>query len=462
MCHESPTSQFIGTLVTTVGTFYFFYHIWAYDKGKCLKFTKRTAFRWLIVWMFILSMLLFEAWGIILTYVKYQEWYMVYEGDIIPVPFSAWSDSRQFLVRSAYQLLAIAWLLVLAIHSEETLYWAYLIGAIRGRNTKSWYRSVHFKVWIACCIFVAGVVPGVANLETKNLTTMEDNIFLVGSISAFILFIGSIWLLFVFPKFIQESRRQGATLDVIARLQYFKELNSVRTLFRLLYCVSILTLAIDGRTEKKVVNSNHFWLDCFYISGLFFVFTSNSLSLMILLPRNMADEAGFTQGQQVFVRQNVRQRELRSRGRGQERELELPSTSTIDRKFSPYTPPPTDDIESDAIHLTQLPSPRVPPHRGSQPWQALGEALNIEQQDPEMGYNDRVGETSKASVSVSDFDKPFAMNRGERLLRDGENIEQPTLLNHFRSPADFTDPPMPHGLNIVVVTDTVEVEEKGP
>ncbi|ODN79390.1 hypothetical protein L202_03390 [Cryptococcus amylolentus CBS 6039] len=183
---------------------------------------------------------------------------------------------------------------------------------------------------------------------------------------------------------------------------------------------------------------------------------------MILLPRNMADEAGFTQAQQVFVRQNVRQRDLRTRGRGQERELELPSTSTIDRKFPPYTLPPTDDIESDAIHLTQLPSPRAAPHRESQPWQALGEALNIEQQDPEMGYNDRVGETSKASVSVSDFDKPFAMNKGERLLRDGENIEQPTLLNHFRSPADFTDPPTPRDLNIVVVTDTVEVEEKGP
>lgn len=125
--------------------------------------------------------------------------------EIVPVPFTLWSDSRQQLVRNAYQLLAIAWVLVLSIHSEETLYWAYLIGAIRGKDTGTWYKSPHFKIWVFVCLLCAGVMPGVANIETDDLTKMEDNIFLAGSISAFILFIGSIWLLIVFPRFIKES-----------------------------------------------------------------------------------------------------------------------------------------------------------------------------------------------------------------------------------------------------------------
>lgn len=125
--------------------------------------------------------------------------------EIVPVPYTLWSDSRRHLVRNAYQLLAIAWVLVLSIHSEETLYWAYLIGAIRSKDTGTWYKSPHFKVWVFACLLCAGVMPGVANIETDDLTKMEDNIFLAGSISAFILFIGSIWLLIVFPRFIKES-----------------------------------------------------------------------------------------------------------------------------------------------------------------------------------------------------------------------------------------------------------------
>lgn len=79
------------------------------------------------------------------------------------------------------------------------------IGAIRSKDTGTWYKSPHFKVWVFACLLCAGVMPGVANIETDDLTKMEDNIFLAGSISAFILFIGSIWLLIVFPRFIKES-----------------------------------------------------------------------------------------------------------------------------------------------------------------------------------------------------------------------------------------------------------------
>lgn len=82
----------------------------------------------------------------------------------------------------------------------------------------------------------------------------------------------SLWLIIAFPSFIRESvclvktqmirlvkadevqRRQGANPEVIGRLQYFKEVNSIRTLFRFIYVVAILTLAVDGFTDHKIIN----------------------------------------------------------------------------------------------------------------------------------------------------------------------------------------------------------------
>lgn len=453
----------MGGMVTTLGTVFIFYHIWAYDKGKCLFFTRRSAFRWVIVWMFILSMILFEVWNVILIYVKYKEWYMEVSTtethtEIVPVPFTLWSDSRQQLVRNAYQLLAIAWVLVLSIHSEETLYWAYLIGAIRGKDTGTWYKSPHFKIWVFVCLLCAGVMPGVANIETDDLTKMEDNIFLAGSISAFILFIGSVWLLIVFPRFIKESRRQGANQDVLARLQYFKELNIVRTLFRFLYCVAIFTLAIDGRTASKHVNSHPFWLDLFYICGLFSVFASNSLSLMILLPRNMAHEAGYVPANQVFVRQTRRCLPLHNiphtGGKAQ-----LFGTSTVNSsaggKFAPYSSssssPSSEGVKQgtrlDRMVYSSSPLRDNGSRRGSKPWDVLGERLNLDAtdiEDIEVGIamdadprrvqrereeeERKVGETSKLSQMTTDSDKPFARTKGERLLTEGEMVNEPTSL----------------------------------
>lgn len=91
------------------------------------------------------------------------------------------------------------------------------------------------------------------------------------SILAVILFLGSLWLVIVFPGFIRDSvrcaklwmrrgewlnkqRRQGANPEVLGRLQYFKELNSARTVFRFFYALCLSTLSIDAWTEHKAVN----------------------------------------------------------------------------------------------------------------------------------------------------------------------------------------------------------------
>jgi hypothetical protein len=43
---------------------------------------------------------------------------------------------------------------------------------------------------------------------------------------------------------------------VLARLQYFKELNTARTVFRFVYALTLLTIAVDAFTEHRYVNSS--------------------------------------------------------------------------------------------------------------------------------------------------------------------------------------------------------------
>ncbi|WVW78300.1 hypothetical protein I302_100254 [Kwoniella bestiolae CBS 10118] len=453
MCHESPTAQFLGCLATILGDLFLIWHLWKYDKFRCMLFSKRSAFRFIIVWMFVISAILFTGWNVILVWVKYTEYYAVvpisaHESEIMPVPYQLWEQRKQDYVRFSYQLLCVGWGIILAIHSEETLYWAYLINAIRKRDNRNWFRSIWFKLWVLISITVITLIPAIGNLETKNLIKMEANIFMTGSVLATLLFFMSLWLWLVFPGFVNESRRQGANADVMARLEYFKEMNGVRTLFRFLYVFCIMTLSVDGHTKHKHVNTTPFWLDLFFVCGLFFVFTSNGLSLMILLPRNTHLE-DTSKTANVFIRPSraIHRRDMQV----------LPSTSTIGSRHK-------DHDRGMYQHNIER------GHRKSNPWGLLGERLNIEK--TRLSGMDEVESSGAVAIALeSDMhrernrtvdslnsrgDAPFAPTGGERFLRPDEGFEQsPEVLSNFRSPADLARPVRPTEVNIVVRTEQV-------
>ncbi|KAK4690022.1 hypothetical protein P7C73_g89, partial [Tremellales sp. Uapishka_1] len=432
MCHSSPTAQILGSLVTIAGSCFIAWHIYCFDKGRCLLYKRQDAFRWIIMWMLICSLVMFVTWNFILTWVKYTEYYAVIPlstttTEITPVPYQLWPTYKQNLVRADYHILSVAWALLLSIHAEETLYWAYLIGAIRSRNARSWLKSIHFKVWVLCCITVFAVLLGAAQIETQVLTKMEANIFMAGSIFAAILFLTSLWLFAVFPGFIAESRRQGANPEVIGRLQYFKELNTIRTFFRFIYAFCLLALSCDSFTkatklnttpyilfplEKTQANSSRFALDALYTVGFFCVFTSTAISLMILLPRSMTSEAGVPKQANVFVQQH-----------------------------HPYQP------QSSRTHKSVLPSNRDVPtaDRYSTPWGILGERLNLEKTI-----------IDEMESQENSFDLPFAAQPGSRRLEDQEAYPgAPRALKNFTSPLDINQPQGPIDLNIVVMTQTL-------
>ena len=93
-------------------------------------------------------------------------------------------------------------------------------------------------------------------------------------------------LCLVFPRFVDNVRRQGATYEVLERLHFFAEMNQIRTAFRWIYSVCFvsaslaasdiadaqLTLSIDGLTDAMKVNMSGFWSDMLYLSGHLSIF----------------------------------------------------------------------------------------------------------------------------------------------------------------------------------------------
>jgi len=117
-----------------------------------------------------------------MCWVKYHEFYAVVPaadgGTMIrPVPFQLvsvarptrrdtpasqpadgqWSPSRQDLIRASYHVMSVGWGLLVSVHAEETLYWAYLIGSIRDRSSESWFSSIYFKVWLGSVVTVSSM-----------------------------------------------------------------------------------------------------------------------------------------------------------------------------------------------------------------------------------------------------------------------------------------------------------------
>ncbi|KAK8847512.1 hypothetical protein IAR55_005370 [Kwoniella newhampshirensis] len=520
MCHETPTSQFLGSLITILGTCFTAWHIYCYDKGRCLLFERKSAFRWIIVWMFILVLCFFCIYTVMLTYIKYQEWYVVVnvsdtKTEILPAPYHTWSAYRQSLGSTSYQILAAAFSVSLWINCEETLYWAYLISTIRRRESKSWFQSVQMKIWVGVCLAITIICYGATNIDTTDLLSMERNLIFAGASIAGVLFVGSLWLIAVFPGFIRESQRQGANPDVIARLHYFKELNEMRTLFRCLYVVSLLAVSGDGFTKHTPVNAHPFTLDLFYIAGFFFIFVSNGISLMILLPRNTGNGSGVSSSGGVFVRRPVQdpahchldrgggggggggRTRARQRAHDDDRMDILPSTPSSSLNSTSKNPYSTSSSPLRSTFKTTRDRERGSPS----PWGILNDRLAIGsnnhhhhggkkvQDDLEMqstprggtfdqqcegsiskggGYHDeeegiggdedKHGQNSTISMESITLDAPFAPTGGERILSEDElaaQRDQPGLLNAFRSPADIGAPAPPRDLNIVVVTSTV-------
>jgi len=118
----------------------------------------------------------------------------------------------------------------------------------------------------------------------------EAYTFLAGSLGSFSITLWFLPVLHLFRPFVSGLRREGVDMNTIIRLTKFHELNSVRTVFRLLFAVPLFILSIDGIRPHPHVNENVFATEFLSMLAGFSVMVSSGLTLVIFFPRSIETE----------------------------------------------------------------------------------------------------------------------------------------------------------------------------
>ncbi|GFZ49438.1 hypothetical protein JCM24511_07558 [Saitozyma sp. JCM 24511] len=294
----APAADLFSALMATTGLFFCFWHMWHYDRFRCLVATRNDWFRALMCYILLASVASLFSFTWIEVKVSYAEYYVSIEGETIVAPWQLWTQHHQRLWRISIYILTIGWTFLQSIHLEEFLYWGYLISSLRsiGGPKTSWLRSPYFRFWVLASLAQIALLFGAVSIETTNLNMMRAYVFMVGSPISCLLALASFYLVLIFPSFIATSRRQGAAPEVLERLHFFAEMNQIRTVFRFIYAAAFLILAADAVTPEQRINKNSFASDCIFLCGQFGIFTSTCLSVIVLLPRNMTSESLPVQG----------------------------------------------------------------------------------------------------------------------------------------------------------------------
>ncbi|WWD19005.1 hypothetical protein CI109_103462 [Kwoniella shandongensis] len=291
----TPAALTFSALSATTGLLFMIWHIWHFDRFRCMLYSRDDWFRAVMCHILFWSVICFLVYTWINVHVIYSE-YWVFIPQInktIVSPWQLWSEGHQRLWRIGLYVMSAGWGFLQGVHLEEFLYWGYLIKSIRtpGGPKTSWIGSGFFKIWVALFVSAFALLLGSVHIETHNLDIMRCYLFLIGSCMSILLAVASVVLCVIFPSFLRTVKRQGATFEVLERLYFFAEINQIRTVCRIVYSICFIILSADGFTKEKKINSTAFWPDVLFLCGQFGLFSATVLSVVVLLPRNMSSES---------------------------------------------------------------------------------------------------------------------------------------------------------------------------
>ncbi|ODN78906.1 hypothetical protein, variant [Cryptococcus amylolentus CBS 6039] len=291
----TPAAMAFSALESLAGMLFMIWHTYHYDRWKCLLYTKDEWFRAFMCHILFGSVMCLQIYTWIDVHVIYAEYWIYYPAldETIVTPWSLYTPAHYKLFRTSLYFITAGWGFLQGVHLEEFLYWAYLIKSINtpGGPRTSWLHSGFFKVWVGLFISCFALLIGSVHIEEHDLDLMRSYLFMVGSCMSLVLAFASIALCIVFPSFLRNVKRQGASFEVLERLYFFSEVNEIRTVCRIVYSVSFLILSADAFTTNQAINSSSFWSDAFYLCGQLGLLSATCLSVVILLPRNMTSES---------------------------------------------------------------------------------------------------------------------------------------------------------------------------
>ncbi|TFK65558.1 hypothetical protein BDN72DRAFT_845367 [Pluteus cervinus] len=291
----SPTAYLLWAILACIFLVYLIQHLWIYDRFQCLKWTagrQPGAFKRVMTYSYLGTVPLLFAFSIAMTVIKFREGYVVLPGgNILPRPIALYQPINMHWVLPLYFILSVAWSLELVTHLEELTFWLYLLN--QGPGKRPWFHSWEFRTWyMGSTVAVLGM-PLTTLITRRNLETCMAWIFLAGTAAGTSTTICFLYVLARFPSFIRQVKAGGAEPDVVVRLATFYQLNKIRVVFRFLFTVPLMILAVDALHGSHPIILHPFSSDFLLMVGGIGCFISSAITLLIFFPRSITNESGY-------------------------------------------------------------------------------------------------------------------------------------------------------------------------
>ncbi|KAF8806620.1 hypothetical protein BYT27DRAFT_7233972 [Phlegmacium glaucopus] len=286
MSNGSPTAYLLWAILSCIFFGFLLGHLWVYDRFNCLKWNSGRqpgAFRRVMTYSYVTTLPLLVLFNVSMTTLKFKEgFFQAPTGQIIPHPLTYWAPNNKHWLLPLYFVLSIAWSLELVTHLEELAFWLFLLH--QGPGKDDWFHSWEFRTWYLGSIVAILGMPLTVLASRRNLELIQAWIFLAGSSAATWTTVCFLYVLARFPGFLRHVKEEGAKPGVVARLTTFYHLNKARVLFRFLYTIPLLILAIDAVGGTEVVVRNSFAFDFLLLMGGIGCFVSSAITLLIFFP----------------------------------------------------------------------------------------------------------------------------------------------------------------------------------
>ncbi|KAH7099888.1 hypothetical protein BKA62DRAFT_673133 [Auriculariales sp. MPI-PUGE-AT-0066] len=296
MCHTSPATYMIWSILSTTLMVFLVSHLWAFDRFRSLRWGKGSgsgAFKRVMTYTYLLSVPLIATYACGFAYIKYSEGWVDIPGlGVLPKPHEKWSQRHQDMIFPLQMLFAVAWGLEIVTHLEELCFWLFLLRSNTSGDAH-WFKSAHFKLWLVGSLLGFVGIPLVTVFKRQSANESEAWTFLIGSAGSLLLTLLFLPVLFGFPSFLRRLKEEGAQRRVVMRLCHFHDINIIRICFRFFFVLPLFVLGLDGVLPNPVINHSIFWTDLLTFLAALGCSASSVMTLLIFFPRDLESEAGY-------------------------------------------------------------------------------------------------------------------------------------------------------------------------
>ncbi|KAF9649491.1 hypothetical protein BDM02DRAFT_3083778, partial [Thelephora ganbajun] len=305
MTHLSPAVFGMWSVSGVLLTSFCFYHLWHYDRFKCLRINHGPysgAFKRLMTYTYLLTLPTITVYSVGNAVIKYQEGFIFHPHfGVLPKPYTEWSKAHRDAIfpltmlfsigfsLEMYVLVSWEFVIIRLTSLEELCFWLFLMRATA--SSQDWFKSTYFLIWSCGSLTALIYVPTVSVVFRNDPLKNEAYTFLAGSIGSLALTLSFVPILYSFPGFLRDLVRQGVDNATVIRLRKFHELNQLRIVFRLLFVVPLVILGIDGtKPHGHPINESVVLTDIFGMVSAFGCLVSSAITLLIFFPRNSKTE----------------------------------------------------------------------------------------------------------------------------------------------------------------------------